>query len=55
MLEAEYAALLTRLGFADVVTGSLVDVYERSAFEDTRRKARRFGAKGATLRAHKPR
>lgn len=40
--------------FTDIETGSLVDVYERSAFEDTRRKAAKFGAKGTTLRAHKP-
>lgn len=38
----------------DVETGTLVDVYSRSAFEDTRRKAAKFGARGATLRAHKP-
>jgi len=37
-----------------IETGSLVDVYGRSAFEETRRKAARFGARGATLRARKP-
>jgi hypothetical protein len=42
------------LGFADVQTGSLVDVYGRSAFPDTRRKAEKFGARGTTLRARKP-
>ena len=38
----------------EVETGSLVDVYGRSAFPDTRRKARTFGARGTTLRARKP-
>ena len=38
----------------EVETGTLVDVYGRSAFEDTRRKAAKFGARGATLRARKP-
>jgi hypothetical protein len=31
-----------------------VDVYARSAFEDTRRKAAKYGAMGASLRATKP-
>ncbi len=32
----------------------MVDTYARSAFEDTRRKAEKFGAMGSTLRATKP-
>jgi hypothetical protein len=32
-----------------------VDTYARSAFEDTRRKAAKFGAMGSTIRAAKPR
>jgi hypothetical protein len=32
----------------------LVDTYARSKFEDTRRKAQKFGARGTTLKAYKP-
>ena len=35
-------------------TGDLVDTYARSAFEDTRRKAEKFGARGATITAVAP-
>jgi hypothetical protein len=31
-----------------------VDTYARSAFEDTRRKAQKYGAMGTTLKAYKP-
>jgi hypothetical protein len=34
--------------------GDLVDTYARSAFEDTRRKAAKYGAMGSTIRATKP-
>jgi hypothetical protein len=34
--------------------GDLVDTYARSAYEDTRRKAAKFGAMGSTIRATKP-
>jgi hypothetical protein len=44
-----------QLGFTDIKQGELVDTYARSAFEDTRRKARKFGAMGSTIRAIKPR
>jgi hypothetical protein len=37
-----------------VETGQLVDTYARSKFEDTRRKAWKFGARGTTLKAYKP-
>ena len=32
----------------------MIDTYARSAFEDTRRKAEKFGARGTTVRATKP-
>jgi hypothetical protein len=35
--------------------GQLVDTYARSRFEDTRRKAQKFGARGTTVKAYKPR
>jgi hypothetical protein len=41
-------------GYLDIKQGELVDTYARSAFEDTRRKAAKFGAMGSTLRATKP-
>ena len=47
--------MLVELGFRDIRQGDLVDVYSRSAFEDTRRKAQKFGAMGGTIRAVKPR
>jgi len=45
---------LERHGFERVETGQLVETYARSKFEDTRRKAEKFGAHGTTLRAFKP-
>jgi arsenite methyltransferase len=54
LLEAEYANLLTRIGFERIETGDLVETYARSAFEDTRRKAEKFGARGTTVKAYKP-
>jgi hypothetical protein len=42
-----------QLGFKDIVQGDLVDTYSHSAFEDTRRKAAKFGAMGSTIRATK--
>jgi pimeloyl-ACP methyl ester carboxylesterase len=36
-------------------TGQLVDTYTRSKFADTRRKAQKFGARGTTVKAYKPR
>jgi hypothetical protein len=45
---------LVQLGFKDIKQGDLVDTYSRSAFEDTRRKAEKFGARGSTIRATKP-
>jgi hypothetical protein len=40
--------------YKDIVQGEQVDTYARSAYEDTRRKAAKFGAMGSTLRATKP-
>jgi hypothetical protein len=45
---------LVARGYRDVHQGELVDTYARSAFEDTRRKAAKFGAMGSTIRATKP-
>jgi hypothetical protein len=53
-LGAEYARLLTGHGFERIESGDLVDTYARSAFEDTRRKAEKFGARGTTVKAYKP-
>lgn len=38
----------------DIRAGDLIDTYARSAFEDTRRKAQKFGARGTTTKAYKP-
>jgi hypothetical protein len=46
---------LERHGFERIQTGQLVDTYARSKFEDTRRKAQKFGAHGTTLKAFKAR
>ena len=35
-------------------TGELIDTYGRSSFEDTRRNAEKFGARGTTVGASKP-
>ena len=45
--------MLARHGFERIETGQLVDTYARSKFEDTRRKAAKFGARGTTLKAFK--
>jgi hypothetical protein len=44
---------LVQRGYAEIEQGELVDTYSRSAFEDTRKKARKFGAMGSTIRATK--
>jgi hypothetical protein len=49
-----YAMLLEHHGFERIETGKLVDTYARSKFEDTRRKAQKFGARGTTVKAYKP-
>jgi hypothetical protein len=45
--------LLESHGFERIETGQLVDTYARSAFEDTRAKAQKFGARGTTVKAYK--
>ena len=42
------------MGYREIEQGELVDTYARSQFEDTRRKAEKFGAMGSTIRAIKP-
>ena len=54
MLEGEHARLLVERAYTDIEQGELVDTYARSAFEDTRRKAVKYGAMGSTIRATKP-
>jgi hypothetical protein len=46
--------MLTRHGFERIEAGNLVATYMRSKFEDTRRKALKFGANGSTVKAYKP-
>ena len=41
-------------GFTDIEQGDEVDTYARSVYEDTKRKAQKFGAMGSTIRAIKP-
>jgi hypothetical protein len=45
---------LERNGFEKIESGNLVATYARSKFEDTRRKAVKFGAHGTTVKAFKP-
>jgi hypothetical protein len=54
LLEGEHARLLVERAYTDIRRGDLVDTYARSAFEDTRRRAAKFGAMGSTIRATKP-
>jgi hypothetical protein len=42
------------MGYVEIRQAPLVDVYARSVFDDTRRKAVKFGAMGAAIRAVKP-
>jgi hypothetical protein len=54
LLEGEHARLLVQRDYTNITQGELVETYARSAFEDTRRKAAKFGAMGSTIRAFKP-
>jgi len=45
---------LERHGFERIEHGNLVDTYMRSKFEDTRKKALQYGARGATVKAYRP-
>jgi arsenite methyltransferase len=51
--EGEHARILVGMGYIDIKQGDLVDTYARSTFEDTRRKAEKFGATGSVIRANK--
>jgi hypothetical protein len=55
LLEGEHARLLVQRAYTDITQGALVDTYARSAFEDTLRKAAKFGALGSTICDTKPR
>jgi hypothetical protein len=55
LLHGEHARLLVERAYTDITEGDLVDTYARSAFADTRRKAAKYGAMGATIRATKRR
>ena len=46
--------MLKRHGLERIEHGNLVNTYMRSKFEDTRRKALKYGAQGATVKAYKP-
>jgi hypothetical protein len=45
--------LLEKHGFDRIASGNLVATYARSKFEDTRRKAIKYGAHGTTVKAYK--
>lgn len=45
---------MERHGFERIEHGNLVATYMRSKFEDTRRKALKFGAHGVAVKAFKP-
>ena len=47
--------MLVGLGYREIEQGEPVDTFARSKFEDTRRKAAKFGAMGSAIRAAKPR
>jgi hypothetical protein len=55
LLHGEHARLLVQRAYTDITQGELIDTYAHSAFEDTRRKAAKFGAMGSTIRGTKPR
>jgi hypothetical protein len=40
--------------YTQIRQGDLVDTYARSVFEDTRRKAAKYGAMGSSITATKP-
>jgi hypothetical protein len=54
MLQGEHARLLVQRAYTNIKQGELVDTYARSTFEDTRRKAAKFGAMGSTITAIQP-
>jgi hypothetical protein len=54
LLHGEHARLLVERAYTEITQGDLVDTYAHSAYEDTRRKAAKYGAMGSTIRATKP-
>jgi hypothetical protein len=40
--------MLVEMRYIEIKQGELVDTYARSTFEDTRRKAAKYGAMGST-------
>ena len=54
LLEGEHTRVLLTLGYRDIAQGQPVEIYARSKFEDTGRKAAKFGAMGSIVRATKP-
>jgi hypothetical protein len=46
--------MLVEMRYIEIRQGELVDTYARSTFEDTRRKAFKYGAMGSTICASKP-
>jgi hypothetical protein len=46
--------MLVEMRYIEIKQGELIDTYARSTFEDTRRKAAKYGAMGSTIRATKP-
>jgi len=46
---------LVARGYVDIEQADLIDTFSHSTSEDTRRKARKFGAMGSAIRATKPR
>ncbi len=45
--------MLEKHGFERIESGNLVATYAGSKFEDTRRKAIKFGAHGTTVKAYR--
>jgi hypothetical protein len=54
LLQGEHARLLVERAYTEISQGELVDTCACSVYEDTRRKADKFGAMGSTIRATKP-
>jgi hypothetical protein len=53
LLSGEHARLLVERAYTKIEQGELVDTYARSTYEDTRRKAAKYGAMGSTISATK--
>jgi hypothetical protein len=55
LLSGEHARLLVQRAYTNITQGELIDTYGRSVFDDTRRKAAKYGAMGATITGTKTR